>query len=113
MGRRPRALRNAQSNPQSTHIRLPCCRPGREKLGWTLPFAFGPRHDVNREPIQGKPNKRPGWRPRVELAEPMTKVATHVAHHFRGCKSSPDRFAVRRQAGNPIDQGLASLRIKE
>ena len=68
---------------------------------------------MNSQPIQRKPRERTRWRPRLEFAEPLSQVATHVTHHFGSRKLSPNRFTLGRKARYAVEHCGTDARVKE
>ncbi len=68
---------------------------------------------MNSEPIHWKPRNESCWGPRVELAETLPEIATHVAHHFGSREPAPNGRALGGETSDPLEDDGAGCWIKQ
>lgn len=92
---------------------MPGRRARREKLGWAPSLPFGPRDDMDRQPVEGRMAQWAGRRAGLQLPETLPQIAAHMADHLGRREASPERLAIRRQAADPIEDGISGFEIEE
>src|SRR2546426_7605027 len=93
------------------------CLPGRwargEKLGRAPTLPFGPRHDVDRQPVKGRVAQWTRGRRGLQLLETLPQIAAHMADHLWRCEAPPERLAIRCQAADPVEDRISGLGVEE
>src|SRR5881296_1827403 len=76
------------------------CLPGRwargEKLGRAPSLPFGPRHDVDGQPVERGVAQGARGRRGLQLPETVPQIAAHMADHLWRGEAPPERLAIRR-----------------
>src|SRR5689334_17143943 len=105
--------RSANQVAKATDVCLPGRWGRREKLGWTTSLPFRPGDDVDRQPVEWRMAQWAGGRRGHQLPQTVPQVAAHMTDHLWRCETPPQRLAIRRQAADPIEDGISGLGVEE
>src|SRR5438552_3573795 len=80
--------------------------------GGLRPFPFGQGITWIANQLSGDP-RDPRGRRGLQLPKTVPQIAAHMADHLWRRETPPERLAIRCQAGDPVEDGISGLGVKE